>query len=214
MDRKASSPGAIVVIVVESPAPRDPVGTALRTLGSFELGAGGRIETDGSRYGLVANAPWEMGKSIDIRHPNLPNLQTRRRHQVSYVDTKKGFAIYRVNLRFVGDKRRVPTEVTDVAMEIARKWIEARSPSAIYITGRRGSPTESAMASPKSLRDLTWWNWIAELPPSESEDGAVTAHAGGVIIKLSEEFHVKLGLPLSVMPTLGLREAPFIRVGL
>jgi len=205
-------PGAIVVIIVESPPPRDPVGTALRTLGSFELAGGGTIETDGSLCGLVASAPWEMGKWIEFRHPALP--ETRRRHQVSYVDTGKGFAVYRVNLRFEGDKNRVPTQATDVAVEIGLKWIGARSPTAIYITGRKGSPTETAMASPKSLRDLTWWNWIAGLPEADSGDGVVTPHAEGVIIRLSDELNSKVSLPQSVVPTLGLHKPPYLRLGL
>ena len=202
--------GAIAVIVVDSP-PEDPVGVALQTVGSFELD-GANIETDTSLCGLVPGEPWEMGKWIDIRHPALP--ETRRRHQVSYVDTGKGFAVYRVNLRFEGDKNRVPAETAAVAVEIAKKWIEARRPSAVYITGRKGSPTETAMATPESFRDLTWWNWVAGVPANDSGDGVVTPYADGVIIKLGDEFHSKIGLPGSVVETLGLAKAPFIRVGL
>ena len=203
-------PGAIAVIVVDSP-PEDPVGVALETVGSLELD-GANIATDTSLCGLVAGEPWEMGKWIDIRHAALP--ETRRRHQVSYVDTGKGFAVYRVNLRFEGDKNRVPLDTAAVAIEIAKKWIDARRPSAIYITGRKGSPTEAAMASPKTLRDLTWWNWVAGLPAADSGDGTVTPHREGLIIKLGEELHSKIGLPPSVVKTLGLKKIPTIRVGL
>ena len=203
-------PGAIAVIVVDSP-PEDPVGVALQTVGSFELD-GANIETDTSLCGLVPGEPWEMGKWIDIRHAALP--ETRRRHQVSYVDTGKGFAVYRVNLRFEGDKNRVPLDTAAVAIEIAKKWIDARRPSAIYITGRKGSPTETAMAAPESFRDLTWWTWVAGLPAADSGDGTVTPHREGLIIKLGEEFHSKIKLPASVVDTLGLDKSPTIRVGL
>jgi len=208
----AQMSGAIVVIVVESPPPDDPVGTAHRSVASLELAGGASIQTDTSLCGLEPGEPWEMGKWIDIHHPALP--ETRRRHQVSYVDSGKGFAVYRLNLRFEGDKNRVPGDVSDVAVEIARGWILARRPSAVYITGRRGSPTEAAMASPKSLEDLTWWSWVAGLPPVDSGDGVVTPHADGVIIKLADEFNSKIGLPPSVVPTLGIQKTPQLRLGL
>jgi hypothetical protein len=204
--------GAIVVIAVHAPPPADPVGVAVETLQSFELGGGGHVETDTSLGGLKAGEPWEMGKWIDIRHPALP--KTHRRHQISYVDTGKGFAIYRVNLRFEGDKNRVPADASDVAVEIARKWIDARNPIAVYITGRKGSPSEGALGSPAQLREIAWWTWVAGLPAADSGDGIVRPLAGGVVIQLSDEFHSKVALPAGVVSTLGLATPPRVHLGL
>jgi len=89
-----------------------------------------------------------------------------------------------------------------------------RSPSAIYITGRKGSPTEAAMTRPESFRDLNWWTWVAGGPAIKSDEGAVTPYADGLIIKLGDEFHNRIGLSETVMKAQGLLKTPFIRVGL
>ena len=119
--------GAIVIIVVESPPPSDPVGTALDTFGSIELGSGGAFTTSTASHGLEAGGPWNPGTWIDIAQPSLP--ETRRKHRVSYVDTGKGFALYRINLRFEGDRKRVPVSVSDVAIELAEAPAVAAGPA-------------------------------------------------------------------------------------
>lgn len=92
--------GAIVVIVVEAPPPSNLVGTVLDTFGTAELGSGGAIETSTVSHGLQAGGLWNPGICIYITHPSLP--ETRRKHRVSYVDTGKEFALYKVNQRYEG----------------------------------------------------------------------------------------------------------------
>ena len=205
-------PGAIVVIVVESPAPTAPVRVALETLGALSLGGDAPIATDTSICGLEPDGPWEMGNWIDIDHDALP--ATRRRHRVSYVDPGDGFAVFRVNIRYDGDKNRVPQAVSEAAVRLAREWIEERRPAAVYITGPKGSPAESAMASPSELTEVTWWTWVPNRAVESGGDGVVSDFADGVIVQVAEEFHSKVKLPDSVGPALGLGAPPRLRVGL
>jgi hypothetical protein len=206
-------PGAIVVIVVESPPPSDPVGTALDTFGSIELGSGGAFTTSTASHGLEAGGPWNPGTWIDIAQPSLP--ETRRKHRVSYVDTGKGFALYRINLRFEGDRKRVPVSVSDVAIELASRWIELRTPTGVYITGPKGgSPREETMAAPGDLAEVTWWTWVPDRE-GDSGDGVVTPFADGVAIRLADEFTSAVKqVPSSVTSTLGLDKPPRLRLGL
>ena len=135
------------------------------------------------------------------------------RHRVWYTPAwKTEPAMFRIDIRFDGENNtQIPADVTDIALQIARGWIELRDPSWVFACGSGETPAGTDLSA---IPEVAWWTWSGDFPEATKDSQLASAFAGGLAVQLTPTLDAAHPLPSPLGAALGLDHEPRVLLGL